>query len=107
MRAITGENIDDICNFVRKSGSKNANRMPNRWQQISVIVQENLELATLPFHHKWRCTVDLEITGVHDGTLCLMAGRKKHKGKYKTPDAWLKINKSNMAGMIETIKENL
>ena len=64
LSVITDKNVDDICNVVRKPGGKNANGMPNRGQQVSVIAQENLKLAIFLFHHKWRCTLDWEITAV-------------------------------------------
>ena len=51
LRVLTDKNVDDICNVVRKPGGKNANRMPNRGQQVSVIAQENLNLAVFLFHH--------------------------------------------------------
>ena len=50
---LTDKNVDDICNIVRKSGSKNANRTSNRGQQVSVITQVNLMLAAFLFHHGW------------------------------------------------------
>ena len=34
---LTNMNVHDICNFVRKPGSKNAYGIPNRGQQVSVI----------------------------------------------------------------------
>ena len=58
LRALTDKNVDNICNVARKPGGKNANGMPNRGQQVSVIAQENLKIATFLFHHKWRCTLD-------------------------------------------------
>ena len=36
-----------------------------------------------------------------------MAGQKKLKDEYKDPDVLLKINESDMAGMVEAIKEYL
>ena len=44
LRILTDKNVDDICNVMRKQGDKNANRMPNRGQQVSVIAEENLKL---------------------------------------------------------------
>ena len=52
LRVLTDENVDDICNVVRKPGGKNADRMPDRGQQVSVIVQENLKLSAFLFHHR-------------------------------------------------------
>ena len=57
-------NVNDICKVVRKLGSNNANGMPERGQQVSVIAQENLKLAPFLFHHRWRCTLDWVIMGV-------------------------------------------
>ena len=65
-------NVDDICNVMRKPGGKNVNGIPNRWQQASVIAQENLKLAVFLFHHRWICTLDWEITGVDEVTVHLM-----------------------------------
>ena len=55
MRGLMDKNVDGICNVMRKPGGKNANRMPNWGQQVSVIAQENLNLAVFLFHHRWRC----------------------------------------------------
>ena len=46
------KNNDDICNFVRKPGGKNANKMPHRGQWVSVISKKT---------HRWRCTFNGEI----------------------------------------------
>ena len=40
LRVLTDKNVDDICNVMRKPCKKNANRMPNKGQQVSVIAQE-------------------------------------------------------------------
>ena len=45
--------------------------------------------------------------GVHEVTVPLPAGQKKLKDKYKDPDVLPKVNKSDMAGTIEDIKEIL
>ena len=58
LRVLTDENVDDICNVMRKPGSKNVDGTPNRGQQVSVIAQENLKLAVFLFHHRWRCTLE-------------------------------------------------
>ena len=55
LRVLMVKNVDGICNVMRKPGGKNANRMPNWGQQVSVIAQENLNLAVFLFHHRWRC----------------------------------------------------
>ena len=52
LRVLTNKNVGDICNIIRKPGSKNANGMPNRGQQVSVLAQENLKLAVFLFHHR-------------------------------------------------------
>ena len=107
LRVLTNKNVNDICNVVRKPGSKNANMTPNRGQQVLVIAQENLKLAAFLFHHRWRCTLDWEITEVDEETVCLLAGQKKLKVEYKDPNMLPKINKSNLAGTMVTIKKYL
>ena len=37
LRVLTDKNDDDICNVMRKPGGKNADRMPDRGKQVSVI----------------------------------------------------------------------
>ena len=66
LKILTDKNVDDICNVMRKPGSKNTNRTPDRGQQVSVIAHENLKLVAFLFHHRWRCTLDWEITGVNN-----------------------------------------
>ena len=102
-----GQKCYDICNVARKPGSKNANGMSDIWQQVLVIAQENLKLAVFLFHHRWRCTLDWEMMGVNEDTLCLMTGQKKLEDEYKDPNVMPKINKSDIAGMMEAIKEYL
>ena len=51
LQVLTDKNFDDICNVMRKPDGKNANGMPNRGQQVSVIAQDNLKLAVFLFHH--------------------------------------------------------
>ena len=92
---------------MRKPGGKNANGTPDRGQQVSVIAQENLKLTAFLFHHRWRCTLDWEIMEVDEGTVCILAGQKKLEDEYKDPYVLPKINKSDMAGMMESIKEHL
>ena len=92
---------------MRKPGCKNANGMPKRGWQVSVIAEKNLKLAAFQFHHRWRCTLDWEIMGVNEDTVCLMTGKKKLKDEYKDPDVLPKVNKSDMAGMMEAIEEYL
>ena len=86
-------------------GRKNANGMLNRGQQVSVIALENLKLAAFLFHHRWRYTLGWEITEVDKGTVHFLAGKKELKDEYKDPNVLLKINKSDMAGMMEFIKK--
>ena len=52
LRILTDKNVDDIYNVIRKAGGKNADGMPNKGQQVSVIAQENLKLAAFQFHHR-------------------------------------------------------
>ena len=107
LQVLTDKNVDDIFNIRRKSGGKNANGMPDKGQQVSVIAQENLKLAALLFHHRWRCTLDWEITRVNENTVHLMTGQERLNNEYKDPDVLPMIIKSDMAGMMETIKEYL
>ena len=73
--------------------------------QVSVIAQEYLKLAVFLFHHRWRCALDCEIMGVNEDTLHLVSGQKKLKYHYRDHDVLPKINKSDMAGTMEVIKE--
>ena len=107
LRVLTKKNVDDICNVMRKPGGKNADGTPNRGQQVLIIAQENLKLAAILFHHRWRCTIDWEIMEVDEGTVCLLAGQKRLEDEYKDPNILPKINKSDMAVMMESIKEYL
>ena len=45
--------------------------------------------------------------GVNKDTVCLMTSQKKLKDEYKDPDMLPKIDKSDMAGTMEAIKEYL
>ena len=51
LRVLTVKNVDDICNVVRKPGSKYANEMTNIGQQVLVTAQENLKVAVFLLHH--------------------------------------------------------
>ena len=82
-------NVNNICNIVQKPGGKNANWIPNRGQQVSVIAHKNLKLAVFLFHHRWRLTLDWEITGVNEDT----------------PNVLPKINKFDVAGTMKAIEE--
>ena len=92
LRVLTNKNINDICNVIRKQGGKNANRTPDRGQQVSAIAQENLKLTAFLFHHRWRCIFDWEVTGMHEDTVYLLEGQKKLEDKYKDIDMLSKIN---------------
>ena len=107
VRVLLDKNVVDICNVMRKPGSKNADGMPIRRQQVSVIAQENLKLAVFLFHHRWRCNLDWEVTGMHEDTVHLLAGQKRLEGEYKDMDMLPKINKSDMARMMEATEEYL
>ena len=107
LRVFTNKNDDDICNVVRKPGGKNADGTQDRGQQVSMIAQENLKLTAFLFHHQWRCTLDWEIMGVDKETVHFLVGQKKLEAEYKDPDVLTRINKSDMAGMMESIKEYL
>ena len=96
-----------MCYFVRKPGGKNADGMSNRRQHASGIAQENLKLAAFLFHHRWRCTFDWEVLGVHDDTVHLLAGSKRLEDRYKDPDMLPKVNKTDVAGTMDAIKEHL
>ena len=104
LRVLTDKNVDDICNVVSKPGGKNANIMSNRVQQVSALAQENLKLSAFLFHHRWKCTLDCEITVVNENTVHLMAGQKKLENQYKDPNVLLK-NKFYKAGTMEAIKK--
>ena len=102
----TDKNVDDICNVLKKQGGKNANRTPDRGQQVQVIAQENLKAVFL-FYLWWTFTFDWEVMGVQEGTIHLLTGQKRFKDKYKDPNMLLEINKFDMAGTMEAIKEYL
>ena len=82
LRILMDKNVTDICNVMRKPGSKNADGTPDRGQQVLVIAQENLKLAAFLFHHRWGCTLDWEITGVNNETVHFLVGPKKLKDEY-------------------------
>ena len=85
----------------------NADGMLNRGQQVSMIAQDNLKQAVFLFLHRWRCTLDWEITGVNEDIVHLMTEQKKLKDEYKDSDMLPKISKSDVAGTMEAIKEYL
>ena len=43
--------------------------------------------------------------GVQENTVHLLAGQKRLKDEYKNPDVLPKINKTDMAGSMESVKE--
>ena len=94
LRVLTDPNIDDICSVVRKPDRKNADRMTERGQQVSVIAQENLKLAAFLFHYRWRCTFDWEVISMHEDTLHLLTGQKRDE--HKDPGILPKVNKANI-----------
>ena len=107
LQVLTNNNVDDICNVVRKPDGKNTDGTPDREQQVSVITLENLKFAAFLFHHRLRCTLDWKVMGGHEEATHLLAGQKKHKDEYKDPNMLPKINKSDMTGMKEAIKKYL
>ena len=92
---------------MRKPGGKNANKMLNRWQQVSLIAQENLELAVFLFYHRWRYAFNCKVKNMQEDTVYLLAGQNRLKDYYKDPDILPNVNKVNMAGIMEAIKEYL
>ena len=107
MHALTNKNINDICNVIRKSCDKNADRMPDRGQQVSFLVQKNLELATFLFYHGWRCTFEWEVMAVEEDTVHLLIGQRRPQHMYKDPKVLPKVNKADMAGMKEAIEGSI
>ena len=107
LRVLSDKNVNDTCNLMRKPDGNNADGTPDRGQQVSAIVQENLKLPSFLFHHRWRCTSNWEVMGVHEDTVHLLAGQKKLKDDYKDPHVLPMINKSDMVGMMEAIKDYL
>ena len=78
--------------------------MLDRGQQVYVIAQENLKLATFLLNHRRICTLDWEISGVNEDKVHFMAGQKL-KDEYRDQDVLQKINKSDLAGTMEAIEE--
>ena len=105
LRVLTEKDADDICNVIRKPGGKNADRLPNRGQQVSVIAQANLKLAAFLFPHKCRCIFHQEVTGVSEDTVHLLAGKKRLEDNNKNTDVLPKVNNTNMAELMEAIEE--
>ena len=83
LRVLTNKNVDDICNVVKKPGSKNANRMPSIGQQVSVIAKENLKLAAFLFHQRWRSNLEWEVIRVLQDTVHLLQDRRSTKTNTK------------------------
>ena len=107
MRVLNDKNVDDICKVMRKPGFKNTDGMPNKEWQVSVTANKNLKLAAFLLHHRWRCTLDWEVMGVNEDAVDLLTGQKKLEDECKDPNMLPKINKSDMAGTMEAIKEYL
>ena len=63
------KNFNDIYNDMRNLGGKSADGMSDSGQQVSVTAQENVNLTAFLFHHRLRCTLDWEVTGMHEGTM--------------------------------------
>ena len=56
--------------------------------------------------HRWRCTFDWEVMGVHENAMHLLVGQKK-LDESKGTNVLHKIIKSDMAVTMEAIKEYL
>ena len=69
----TNKNVNDIWNVTRKPSSKNANGIPDRGQQMSVMA---LKLAVFLFHIVWLCTFDYKVKGVWKDIVHFFAGQK-------------------------------
>ena len=91
----------------KKLGSLNANRTPNRGQLVSVMAQENLKSATILLHHRWTWTLVWKVRGVEEKTVCKLASQNELEVKYNDPKMLPKVNKANMTGIMEDIKEYL
>ena len=82
-----GLNSPDHCMF-------SLTRMSLRFimsSEIQVVrslatAQENLKLPVFLFHHRWRCTCDLELKMVQEDTVHKLVGQKKLIDEYKDPD---------------------
>ena len=107
LQVLTHKNVNDICNVMRKQGSKNVKGTPNREQLVSVTAQQHLKLAAFLFHHRWICTFDWEVMGVQEDKVKLLAGKKGLKDNYKNPDMLPEVNKADMARAMEAIEEYL
>ena len=103
LRVFMDKNVNDICNVVRKPGSKNVHGTPDRGPQVSVTAQENLKLSVFLFHHQWRCTFDWEVLGVQKDSL-LASRTEQLEDKYKDPNTLPKINKADIKEMVESIE---
>ena len=57
LQVFNNKNVNGICNVVRKPDSKNANKMFDRGQQVSVMAQKNLKLTALLFHYKLQASI--------------------------------------------------
>ena len=52
---LTGKNVDDIFNIIRKPGSKNPDETPNKEQLVSLV--KSLIPSAFIFHHNWGSTL--------------------------------------------------
>ena len=50
-------------------------------------------LAAFLFDHRWRCTLDWEVTGVSEDRVCLLTGQKRLEDDYKEPDVLPKVKR--------------
>ena len=72
---VDDKNLNDISNVMRIH--RNADGTLDRGQQVSVMAQENMKLAAFLLHYMWSCTLDWEVKGVQEETVCKLTGEKK------------------------------
>ena len=106
-RVLADKNVDDISNVMRKPDGKNDNKMPDRGQQVSVITQEKLKLATFLIHHRRRGTFIWEVMGMGEDTVYLVAGQNWLENDCKDIDVLSKENNAKKAGTMKAIKKFL
>ena len=51
-QVIVNKYVKDICNVVKKPREKNADKIPDRVEPVSVMVWEHLKLAVVLFQHR-------------------------------------------------------
>ena len=88
----------------KKPCSKNVNGVPKKGHQVSVMAQDNLKLAAFLSHYSWRCIYDWEVTKVQKSTICKPVRQKTIKDKCKGPDVLPKVNKANVVGWWQPLK---